>query len=192
MTEDRPRPQYGEYATPEQQATAAGQKFDPQAAARAVPPSHGATTPPPPDAATRFAAPEPGRRMVLVRHPVDRFFTIFMLGLGVFFLLTSIPSYLAFANTLETGYRQFGGGKFPEPDLANQVGIWMLVAHSVLFLLTVLWAVRRISRGRVASFVPIIGFVLFIAVFVVAFVVLFSAEPSYFQDVSNTISGTIG
>ena len=202
MSDERPRPQYGEYATPEQQAKAAGLKFDPKAAARAIQEAQAAQAAqadraiphPPPEAApepeSRVPGRSPFRTGVRVAHPVDRFFTFFLLGVGIFYLLTSVPSYLSFTATLDAGYQRFGAGKFPEPDLGNQVGIWMLVAHSILFILTITWALRRLAHGRRAAFVPIIGFVLFVAVFVAAFFVLYAAEPSYFKEVSDTMFGT--
>ena len=201
MTDERPRPQYGEYATPEQQARAAGHQFDPKAAARAIQEAqaaqaaqaeraipHPAKAPPAVD--SRVPKQSPFRSTVLVRHPIDRFFTVFMLGIGIFSLIYSVPSLLSFAATFDSAYARSGVGKFPEPDLANQVGIWILVANSVLLMLTVAWAFRRISRGKPASFVPVIGFVLFFAVFYVAFLVMEGAEPTYFRELIAAVLGT--
>jgi hypothetical protein len=210
MTDERPRPQYGEYATPEQQARALGlSPADTKAAIQAAAAAHAAAATraanlatPPPNEANRVAAPAPtgspsssakpsGSESAArapsglysgVRHPIDRFFTVFLLGLGAFFLATSIPSYLNFAAALAAGYKQFGGGAFPQQALADQVGVWMLVAHMVVFFAAALWAVRRLAHGRVASFVPVVGFVVFVLVFFIAFTVLYNAEPAYFQQ----------
>lgn len=183
MSDERPRPQYGEYATPEQQERAANQNM-PQR--RFVGPPITPTPPPPP--VTAASAP-PGLYSSS-KHPLDRFATIFMLGIGAFFLLSSIASYVNFSGTLSAGYRQFGAGNFPEPALADRIGIILLIAHSVLYVLTALLTVRRLARGGIAFWIPLLGFVAFVIVFLALGGVLYSAEPAYFEKVTAGLMGT--
>ena len=187
MTDERPRParpQYGEYATPDEQEKAANRNV-PQR--RLVGPPLPPRDPPPP--VTAETAP-PGLYPT-PRHPADRFVTIFMLGLGVFFLLNSIPAYVSFSETLSTVYGQYGAPDFPQPALANSIGIVILVFHVVLYVTTVVISLRRLMRSKVTFFVPMIGFIAFTIVLFVTGFVLWDAEPAYFSSVMDTVMGSL-
>lgn len=159
MTDSRPRPQYGEYATPEQQAAAMGGAFVP-----------------PPDPATRVTvvAPIPGEVPTatpfrLGGNVIDRFVTVFQLGIGLVLLLSSDFFHLGEnANTdlAELGFSQ----RIP-------VGIdhyaWLLLgANIALLLATFVWAYARLRRGRLAFYIPLVGYVAFSTMLGVAISVL--------------------
>ncbi|MFT4212026.1 MAG: DUF6264 family protein [Microbacterium sp.] len=90
---ERPRPQYGEYATPEEQAARIRQPAP--ASSPPVPPID--PVPAPPTASA--AVPSPGRM-------IDRIFTFGLLGYGLFNVLTTIPTIADYgtfaANLLST------------------------------------------------------------------------------------------
>lgn len=178
MTDERPRPQYGEYATPEQQASAAGLPYQPPA----------------PDAAARVNAAPPASETpvsptpVKPAYPGDRLGTLFLLGIGVFTLLQSLPEYLSYSTALNAIDKQIGIGAFPLVALADKVGIGLLVVHVLLFLLTVWWALRTLARGKRAFYIPLVGFAVFAVIYSVVIAVLIHADPTFWAQFSTRFS----
>jgi hypothetical protein len=169
MTDDRPRPQYGEYATPEQQAAAMGLTY--------VPPGPGSTTSEPAPGAALGAAPgsasgsttgAPTDRPVATpayadRQPgyANRFFTVFLLGLGALTLLGDAPLYFNFASSLRTAYASMAPS-VTVPASVGATGIPILMANIVIYAATVALSVFALRRGRVSFYIPILGFVVFV------------------------------
>jgi hypothetical protein len=156
MTDDRPAPQYGEYATPEQQAAAMGHAYV-------------APLPPPPAGAPHPAAPAPpgeqlrgqqqrGEQLRGNGHFIDRFVTVFQLGIGLLFLISSDWFHLAEnANSAlaETGITT------RLPTSVDKYG-WVLLGVNILFLLaTIVWAYATLRRGRRAYYIPFVGYFAF-------------------------------
>ena len=150
MTDERPRPQYGEYATPAEVAEARGP----------LP----AVEPAPAPVAQRPASDVPPRPTVArpsVR-PVsrwDRPFTIALLAAGVVNVIGSISVYLDLARSLRTAFAQLGatGLKLDGPEIPA-IGVAMVVADSVLIVAAIILAALLIRRGRRAIWVPIVAF----------------------------------
>jgi Family of unknown function (DUF6264) len=201
MSDERPRPQYGEYATPEQQAHAMGK--------RPIPPlRHLPEMPPPPDPAKRVVdptrlpdstqrVPDPTNRVLdptqgigseprVVGHPVDRIFTIVLLGLGLFQLLDSIQGYLDFRVALNQLATEFGLS-YAAPAAAAQAGYWILASNVVLLVLTAVVAIRFVRRSRIAFYVPLIGYVLFEIVMVT---IVMTMVPSFTHLMSSYLTST--
>jgi hypothetical protein len=153
MSEPRPLPEYGEYATPEQQAAAMGRVYvpPPDPATRiplAPPASDGYPTPPAPT----------------VRTLLDRLVTLFELGLGFAALLGTDFSRLA-ENT-NTGLVAMGSSQ--RVSLAIDHYSWFLLgANIVLLLASTFWAYAALRRGRLAFYIPIVGFLALTIVLVV-------------------------
>ena len=152
MTEDRPRPQYGEYATPEQQAEAMGRRYVP-----------------PPAAETRVEVPEargPGQATSatsfrLGGNLIDRFITIFQLGIGLVFLLSS--DYFHLAEISNIGMQELGLSQ-RVPLAIDHYG-WLLLSANILVLgVSFVWAYARLRRGRLAFFVPLVGYIAFVVI----------------------------
>jgi hypothetical protein len=200
MSDERPRPQYGEYATPEQQAHAMGK--------RPIPPlRHLPEMPPPPDPAKRVVdptqlpnstkAPDPTNRVLdptqgigsaprVAGHPVDRVFTIVLLGLGLFQLLDSIQGYLDFRVALNQLATQFGLS-YAAPAAAAQAGYWILASNVVLLVLTAVVAIRFVRSSRIAFYVPLIGYLLFEIVMVT---IVMTIVPSFTHLMSSYLTST--
>jgi hypothetical protein len=143
MTDDEPRPQYGEYATPEQVAAAMGTHY--------VPPS---VMPPPPVAEDRQQLPA----LRMGGNAVDRFATIFELGIGVVVLLNS--DYFHTSQSYSQVSSLFGVSITISPAIDSWG--WLLLAGNILFLaLTALWALVRLRRRKLAFWIPIVGFAAF-------------------------------
>jgi hypothetical protein len=159
MAEDRPRPQFGEYASPEQQAAAMGK--------RPIPPLRVQPEMPEPvraSAADGTPAPDPADRVVSRRlprhHPVDRIATLVLLGLGLFSLLNAVPSYFAFGKALERFTRALDE-TYTAPAVAAQAGYVLFATQIVLFLLALGLSVRRVRAGKLAFWIPLVAWVVF-------------------------------
>jgi hypothetical protein len=148
MTDDRARPQYGEYATPEQQAAAMGKLYVP-----------------PPAAETRVIVPgvpgpgmagEPGEptSLRLGGNLIDRFVTIFQLGIGLVALVQA--DWFHFGENYNTLMTELGvTDKVP---LAVDHYAWpILAANIILLLATFVWAYATLHRGRIAFYIPAVG-----------------------------------
>ena len=159
MTDNAPRPQYGEYATPEQQAAAMGRTFTPPPAPEtrvAIPVVPGAPTPAAEEQQLRFGG-----------NVVDRFLTIFQLGIGLVFLINS--DYFHFAENANTAATELGTGQ-TIPVALDRFGWLLLAANIVLYLGTVVLAYARLRRRKLAFFVPFVGLTVF-SLFLAALIV---------------------
>ena len=155
MSDERPRPQYGEYATPEQQAAAMGQKYVPPAPAPEPP----AAEPTAAERATAQAYPQAQTGYA------NRFLTIFLLGLGALNLFSSVPGYLSLASTLKSVMSVYSTSSISVPASVNAAGVPILIANVVIYGLTVWLSALRMRRGRASVYIPILGFFVFALVF---------------------------
>jgi hypothetical protein len=147
----RPRPQFGEYASPEEQrariqqpdatwALETGQALDDPAAAAAPPAS--VQTPP------AAASPRPRR--------VDRIATFALLGYGLFTVLTSIPSLADYSGYVDTLLGVMGvDAEYSVPAGAQ---IWGIAAALVLglgWIATAALSWTNLRRGRLTWWIPL-------------------------------------
>jgi|SRR5690554_729521 len=183
----RPRAQYGEYATPEQQQAARGlpEPTDDIPVADASPAAVSPLAAPPeaaraPDPQPQAAAESPRRA-----HPVDRVVTLVLLALGLFILLNGIPGYLALSDALQMVYDQFDAGVYPATETAAALGVTALAVQAVIWVATAASAWFTMKRGRIAWWICVVGAALsFIASMVVVSVALF-ADPGFIDNVST-------
>jgi len=154
MTDDRPPPQYGEYATPEQQAAAMGKRYVPPPAAetRVIVPGV-----PTPGAVSDEAGPQSLR---LGGNLIDRFVSIFQLGIGLVVLVET--NYFDF-STYMNNYLSAAGVTEKVPAAIDQYGWLLFSVNIVLLLATFVWVFARLRRGKLAFFVPVIGYIAFSA-----------------------------
>ena len=190
MTESeasRPRAQYGEYATPEEQQRARGVP-DPISEADAEPAAALKGDAPPPPAPPTAAPPvSPSPAAATARkhpHPVDRIITLVLLALGLFLLLNGIPGYLALADALQMVYDQVGAGTYPATEVAASLGVTAIVVQAVIWVLTATSAWFAMKRGKLAWWIALVGGALsFIATMVIVSIALF-ADPGFIDSVS--------
>src|SRR5690554_1673623 len=147
MSDEREQPEYGERATPEQQAEAiraSGGVPDWQRAA-SLPPAASHT----PDSPLRGvirgrAADRPIARGGAQRdrasgdatksgYTLNRFATIFLLGVGLVAVIQSFFGYLDLGNSIQSLYTQQGIGDYVETPLTTNVGIALVIVHTVLW-----------------------------------------------------------
>jgi hypothetical protein len=145
MTDDRPAPQYGEYATPQQQAAAMGREY--------VPPP-----PPPTIAPNPTVAPPQGAQAPQYGNLVDRFVTSLQLGVGVFALITSDWFHVAVNVNLALAQ---AGATTRIPTAVDRYG-WVLLGANILFLAaTIAWTYVALRRGHRAYYIPFVGYCAF-------------------------------
>ncbi len=140
-----PRPQYGEYASKEEQLS---RIQDPEARASLLTPPEAASAPP----AAPPTTPQ-GRR-----RPVDRIVTFGLLAYGVVSVFLTVPQMLDFGTFADQWMEMAGiSGEFTNYE---QGTFWGRIAALVLvagFALTAWWAVRCLRRGAVSWWVPVVG-----------------------------------
>lgn len=168
------RPQYGEYATPEEQRLRAGlPPADVPPATPIMPPA----APPIPQAA---AAPDAAKPRV-----ADRAITFGLLAFGLVNVLSSLPGFFNLAATLDQSLEIMGlEGEFTNFAAAR---VWGPVAAAVLivgYALTVWLAVRRVKARRAAWWVPLVGFVVTTAIVSVCISVPMFGDPAFLQGLS--------
>jgi len=156
----RPRPRYGEYATPEEVAEARGplppdpaEATDPisrlaapierPAAPRSVKaarrPSAGLAWAPPPRSAPAGARqPRPGNNLI----------TALLLVFGIWNTVGSIPSYLDYGAALSQGLQALGYGTVAFGAVARTAGIVLLVVSLLVLIVAVVVALQLIRAGR--------------------------------------------
>jgi hypothetical protein len=168
--EMRPRPAYGEYATPEQQAAAMGKVYAP-------PPSTPPVLAPPPGAP---AVPAPANAMrwnVLI--------SAVLLGWGLFNVISELITPLDLTAPIKAFYTQQGLGTFTPTTLSSKLDVVINVANVVIFLLVLVLTYRRLRRGRAAAFIPLLGGVASAIVIFVCLAVLMYHDPAFIAYVSK-------
>lgn len=159
MTDARPLPQYGEYATPEEVA-----------ALRGVPDA----APPPRADRPAPAAPEPrGSR----RRRLDRPITIALIAFGVLNLLQYSAAFLDFEGFLEVATEGTVAEEIDFTDAARFGGVVLFLLCLVLLVTSSAAAILLLRRGRVAFWVPLVAGVVTVLAWVIVVVVIVLQTP---------------
>jgi hypothetical protein len=174
MTLDRP--QYGEYASPEEQRARAGlPPVDqmPVASAVVLP-----TTP-----AAGAAAPQIDRR-------VGRMVTAVLLGVGLVNVLTSIPGFLNLSASLDQSLKMLGyEGSFSDFAAAKTWGVVALVVMMLGYAATVWLSVRMIRRNRSSWWLPLVGFAVTMIAVTICISVPMLGDPAFTQGMLTPPAG---
>ncbi|WP_292831819.1 DUF6264 family protein [Microbacterium sp.] len=140
--DSRPRPQYGEYASPEQQQASIREPVrqgDPRGVAPTVP------------VAPRASAP-------VRRRTVDRVVTVALLAYGLVTVLSAVPQLWDFSGFAETWMGLAGiDGTFTntaQGDLWGRIGAG---AFAFGWVLTVVFAWRSVTARRLSWWIPVAG-----------------------------------
>ena len=169
------RPQYGEYATPEEQRRAAG--LPPESVAPEPVPSPAPV--PPMATAGGFGTP------TTARHPGDRIAVFVMLGIGLVYVLSAVPGYFALAETFNQALPLLG----IEGEFTNVAGakLWGPIAAIVMvvgFALTAFLAIRRVNRGGLSWWIPVVGCVVTMFLVGICSTVPMFGDPVFLQGLS--------
>jgi len=139
------RPQYGEYATPEEVAAAFGTP--------PAPPKHVELPPPVAGTAVR-AAPPAG---VVVDRPWNRILTTILIALGAYRTVTSFFSLNSEGDNLATSLESVGFTGFTSIDEINQLAMTSAVLQVVFLGLAVVISMRLLRAGRISFWVPLVA-----------------------------------
>ncbi|HWL77174.1 DUF6264 family protein [Microbacterium sp.] len=181
--DERPRPRYGEYATPEEQRA---RIRDPQAAWVYSPGADAVASPPAPSVAPGVDPQGP----VLRPHPADRIATIALLVYGAINVVLTAISFLDLPSVAERAMQIMGiPGDFTNVDSARSWGLIAAMLLVVGYIVTALLAVRRLRSGRLTWWIPLVGAVVTYAVVYVCIAIPLLGDPAFSQYISNPPTG---
>ncbi len=153
----RPRPQYGEYATPEEQrARIAGTSGDaphPDVAPTAV-----VEVDAPVNASSGLPTPRPTTAAARPTRTADRVITIALLAYGLVTVIGAIPQLVDFVGFTDTWMRTAGiDATLGDPVAGRAWGIAAAVVYSVGWLLTAVLTWWSLSARRMSWWIPLVG-----------------------------------
>ena len=182
--DERPRPQYGEYATPEEQrariqqpnatwSLETGQAVGPAGGGQVHP-----VTPGTPDGAPAAASTAPMTRA----RGADRAVTLALLALGALNVILTAVTYFDLAGLANQAFSIIGiPGEFTNVDSARLWGPIAAVALIVGFVITAFLAWRSLQVGRISWWIPVVGAILtYIVVYVCIAIPLFG-DPAFME-----------
>ncbi len=175
----RPRPQYGEYASAEEQRARIRTPIDSPPAS--APTSSGLPPAPP---VPQWGAQAPLQRQA--RQTANRVITIGLLAYGAVSVLLSVFSFSDLTAVFDDVYRSAGiPGSFQNTTSA---GIWGTVASVVLvagYAVTVLLSVLALRRRRMAWWIPLVGAVVTYLLVSACVAVPLMSDPTLLNYVSS-------
>ena len=182
MTDDRPRPQYGEYATPTQQAQASGEPIpdlaNPSSHATApnsgVQPEVNMHQPPP---YTGAALTPDGVTSVRRPRRWDLIISIALLVYGATGVLKGLIDRTDLNAAMRELYSRANLGTYQAVDLATSLSHVIDFSNTVLIAITALLTIRRLRLGRIAFFIPLIGGILSTAIGTACLIAILMADP---------------
>jgi hypothetical protein len=175
-----PRPQYGEYATPEEQkarirqpdvteSLAAGR----MAAPETVPPRTGASAVP-------TTAEHPVRRF-------DRIITFALLAYGLVTVITSIPAFADYGTYTDFVFEFMGiDAQLADPAAGRPWGIAAALVLAVGWLATAALSWWSVRRGRLTWWIPVVGGVVSMTVASFLLLVPMMGDQAVWDAIVNT------
>ena len=177
-SDERARPQYGEYATPDEVAAARGPLPKAPAEPRRVVPDRSLSAP-----GAGSAAPIPSARPR--PRPANNLITALLLVVGSWNTVSSIPSYLDFGQVLTQGVAVAGYGTVTFGQTAHTAGIVLLAVSFLLLIAAIgvsLWLIRR---GRRSVWVPVVAAAVYLAASIVVMTVVVANTPALLDVLQN-------
>jgi hypothetical protein len=185
---DRPRPQYGEYATPEEQRARIRQPAASEAlsagqtpAAAAVPGPAAPVAPP-----TAVAAP-----VVPRRRYVDRVITFALLAYGLITVLGSIPASTDYPQFAATFFEMLGvDATLSDPAAGRGWGLAAALVLGLGWLLTLALSWWNVRAGRLSFWIPLVGGLVFNMVSSLLLVVPLMTDPAVWNALQGSLLGS--
>lgn len=181
----RPRPQYGEYATPEEQRARIQQPDmtrlletgqDPDALNGAVPPDS-------PSVAAKPAAPAVRRGRF-----ADRVVTFGLLIYGLVNVVVSIPSMIDYESYVSTALELLGiDGQVADLAAARPWAVAAALVLAIGWLLTAWVSWRSLARERVTWWIPLVGGIVFMTVTSVLLMVPIVSDPALWSAILDSV-----
>lgn len=168
------RPQYGEYATPEEQRIRAG-----------LPPVE-----PEPTASAPEPVPAPVEATTPARRSGDRFITAALLGVGLVNVLTSIGQFTDLASTMNLTLQMLGiDAEFTNFAAARTWGVVSVFVLVLGYAVTAWLAIRRIVRKRTSWWIPLVGFAVTMMLVSACISVPMFGDPAFTEGLLTTPTG---
>lgn len=178
--EHRPQPEFGQYATPQEQANAIAKSLPtPNITPTAKTQSeHGGSRAAkiPPAPAPRSIDPKTAQARG-VRG--DRLITMILLAVGFAYTLSGIPTYLSPQNSINLMYKQMGIGTYVATGATSGIGVAVIATQLLIWVLAAIWAFRQIRRGHASWWIPILAAVITVLVSAALLAVLLMADPAF-------------
>lgn len=156
MPDERPRPQYGEYA-PEGWVSPHYQPPEPPVEATPVP-----------------APAVPGRTW-------DRVLTFALLAFGLYTVISSFIAFTQLPATLDAVFAQLGVGDFTSDAAANAVGLAANIIQPIIWVIVAWLSWRSLQTGRVTFWIPLAGGVLANLIVGILVGVVMAGDPAYLE-----------
>jgi hypothetical protein len=190
----RPRPQFGELATPEEQRAAIAV---PGAVTSSEPVPVEADRPAPPQTPSRPASSRSGRSTPTaarstddaVRAPVDRFISWGLLGLGLFSILQSTVALFDLPAAIDAFFASADLDAYGPVGAGRVLGLVALAVYVALWVLALVLVQRRIGRGRASWWIPLVAGVVANVVVLVCVGSAMMIDPAiatYIQEMAGT------
>jgi uncharacterized membrane protein YhaH (DUF805 family) len=175
VTDARPRPEYGEYATNEEQAAAMGVVYQPVAepVAELAPPVPLATSP-----ATPTTQP---RRWDLVT-------TIALIIFGVYVTVSGFVTYGDLPSSLTQIYAMYDyDAGYAGSSLAGPFGTTINIVQAVLLVLTVYLSSRRLRTAKITFWIPLVAGAISSTTSTVLLMILLFSDAGFVQFMSTSM-----
>lgn len=175
-----PRPQFGEYATPEEQRARIREPAPWQLAA---------VTPVMTDAPE---AGTPSMPAVAERRPrpVDRIVTFALLAYGLVNVISSVPAFLDYGAYAETMLAMLGVDvQLADPAAGKAWGIAAVLVLAIGWCATVAVSVWNLRHNRLTWWIPLVGGVVFTFVAGTLMTVPLMNDPAVWQALLDSVGG---
>ncbi len=158
-SDPRPRPQYGEYATPEEQRARIAQ---PDAALLYEPAPVLDTAPAPDPAPVRPAGDAVPAAAPPRSRTIDRIVTFALLAYGLVNVVASFPALTDYSDYAETMFGLLGvDATLSDPAAGRPWGIASAIVLAVGWFLTAAVSWVSVRRGRISWWIPLVGGIVF-------------------------------
>jgi hypothetical protein len=192
-TGSRPRPRYGEYATPEEQRAAVKSPeknphyVQPEPEPSVMPPAQLRTDAghpsAPSEADDRQAASSPP---AVLRHPLDRVVTVALLVLGLYNVVTTIMERGTAADQIDAVYHSMGlTGDYAVTALTGTVIDAVAIGYLALWVAAAGLSTWAILRARIAFWIPLVAGVVASLVSGAGYLILFLHDPTFLAYVQQ-------
>ncbi|WP_295823396.1 DUF6264 family protein [uncultured Microbacterium sp.] len=182
--EARPRPQYGEYATPEEQRARIRRPEVTEALEAGVAPQ-------PEHAPDPRVASKPGPMPVPATRggQIDRIVTFGLLIYGLFSVVTTIIQLLNFPEYANNFARVFQvDATFTNLTAGYLWGAAAAAVTGIGWLLTAVFTWRSMKRGRISFWIPIVGALVSTVIAAVLSLIGMASDPQFLTAVMGTVS----
>lgn len=181
---ERPKPQYGEYASGEELAEALRRSgVEPQPTDAPMRHAEGDSLGRSLSVPTRPGASRP--RTPRSRGAFDRIATVFLLSFGLVYIVGGASSFVNFSEKLPETVQEIGMGEYHSTSLTAGIGIAMLASQLILWLIAAVWSYRRMKKFKMAWWVPALAAVISFVILTVLLGLLLAADPTLIANLSK-------